>query len=268
MYSVSLSVFGPAGADILSLNNLIMVTNVVPTITSPPVASNTLASVDGVTVVKPGEAIGFSVATDDANGTAVSCQWNFGDGGSSTDCSPSHVFTNCGAHVVFVTIGDGFTSVTTGMVVAVACPMDISSLKLQANFKKVGSDTCGIKGTLTDLPTGFALANTAVALDVGDVTVNFTLDVKGRCVNSNGNIRFSYNKKSGTWTFTGKLKGDLKASWAKYSITNGTSVNANVTFPVLLMLQLDTLESFDAEPTMSYNNKSGVSGTATYQPVK
>jgi hypothetical protein len=246
-------------------SNLITVTNDIPNFTSPPVASNALGTVGGTAVVKPGQTIGFSVGTYDANGNPLNCLWNFGDGGMSANCNPSHVFTNCGPHDVSVTVGDGFSSVTTGMTVAVTCPMDINSLKLQAKFKKVGTDTCAIKGTLTELPTGFSISNAVVMLDVGGATVDIQLNKKGSGANRNGNIKFSYKKKTGVWTFTGKLKGDLKGSWATYGITSGTVINSDVpTFPVLLMIQSDTLETFDAEPTLTYNNRSGTSGAATF----
>lgn len=130
------------------------------------------------------------------------------------------------------------------------------------------SDRIKRQGSLPDLPTGFSVANATIAFDVGNATVDFQLNAKGRGANSNGNIKFSYNKKTGTWTYTGKLKGDLKGSWATYGITSGTVINSDVTFPVLLMLQSGTLETFDAELPLSYNNKSGISGIATYVPVR
>ncbi|MGD1019599.1 MAG: Ig-like domain-containing protein [Verrucomicrobiia bacterium] len=145
-------------------------------------------------------------------------------------------------------------------------PLTINSLKLQAKFKKAGSDTCTIKGTLTNLPTGFVIANAAVTLDVGDSTVAFQLNPKGSAANKNGNIKFSRNKRTGTWTFAGTLKGDLKGPWATYGVTSGTAINSDVSFPVLLTVHSGTPEIFAAELPLSYNNKSGTSGTATYLP--
>ena len=167
-----------------------------------------------------------------------------------------------------VTITDGVSSVTTGMTVAVACPMDISSLSLQAKFTRVGADTCAIKGTLPDLPTGFSLTNAAVTLDVGGAQVDFQLNAKGRGANSHGSIKFSYNKKATIWTFTGKLKGSMRDSWANYGLTSEITPNAEVTLPVLLMLQSDTQVTFDVEPLLSYTNAKGTSGRATYVPVR
>lgn len=264
VYLVSLSVFGPAGTSTLSQNNLITVTNDVPIIVSPPVTSNTLGVIDGVAVVKLGQTIGFSVGSYDANGNPLSCLWNFCDGSTSADCEPTHVFTNCGPYDVSATISNGFSSVTTGMTVAVSCPMTVTSLKLQAKFKRVGADTCAVSGILTAKPADFSVANAAVTLDVGDAPVAFQLNAKGHGTNRNGNIKFSYNKNTGDWQFTGKLKGDLKGAWAIYGITNGIVRNSDVTLPILL--QSNTQETFDDEPPLIYDNKSGASGSATYLP--
>jgi len=152
------------------------------------------------------------------------------------------------------------------MTVAVACPMDINSLKLQAKFNRVGSDTCSVRGTLPALPPDFSLTNATATLDVGDAQVDFQLNAKGRGVNPYGTIRFSYNKKTGIWTVTGKLKGYLKGAWAGHGLTNQILINAQVTVPVVLLLRLDALESFAVEPVLSYTDKAGVSGTATYVP--
>jgi hypothetical protein len=191
----------------------------------------------------------------------LNCLWNFGDGETSSDCTPSHVFTNCGVHKVLVAVGDGISSVTGGVTVAVTCPMSINSLKLQAKFKRTGADTCAIKGSLTEVPPAFSVANGTVALYVGDAQLEFQLNAKGKGVSGNGSITFSRNKKTGTWIFTGKLKGDMKSAWAKYGLTNAIMVNEDVTFPLLLTIQSDSLHAFDAEPQLSYSNRSGTSGT-------
>ena len=144
--------------------------------------------------------------------------------------------------------------------------MDVSSLKLQAKFTKVGSDGCTIKGTLAGLPDGFSVANAAISLDVGGATVDIQLNGKGSGAKRNASVKLSQNKKTGVWTITGKLKGDLKGSWATYGITSGTVIDGAVTFPVLVMIQSGTLETFHAELPLSYRNTSGKSGTATLLP--
>jgi hypothetical protein len=235
-------------------------------IASPPVATNVLGTVGGIAVVRPGDTIGFSVGASSTNGNLLSCLWDFADGDSSADCAPSHVFTNCGGYAVSVTVTDGVSSATTGLTVAVACPMDIGSLKLQAKFNRVGADTCAISGTLPSLAATASVANAVATLDVGDAAIVFQLSAKGKGANKNGSLKVSFNAKSGSWTFTGKLKGDMQGSWAKFGLTGDVATSKPVTVPVFLLLQSDTLDSFEVAPVLSYTDKTGVSGIATLAP--
>ena len=235
-------------------------------ITSSPVATNAWGTIGDVAVVKPGDEVDFSLGSSSADENPINCVWNFGDGGSSPDCNPSYVFTNCGAYAVSVTITDGVNSVSTGLTVAVACPLDISSLKLQAKFNRVGSDTCAVSGTLPNLPASFAIANAVVTLDVGDAPVSFQLSAKGRGANANGNFKLAFDARSAAWTFTGKLKGALNGSWAKYGVIDSVVISSPVSLPVLLLLQSDTWEASGFQPLLNYTDKTGPSGTATYAP--
>ena len=149
-----------------------------------------------------------------------------------------------------------------------ALPLNISSLKLQAKFKRVGFDSCAIKGTLAEIPAGFSVANASATLDVGGASSAFQLNAKGSGANGSGSIKFSRNKKTGVWTFTGKLKGDLKGSWVTYGIVSGSGISADVAVPVSLTLRSGTTETFDASAPLFYSNRSGASGIGTYQPVK
>jgi hypothetical protein len=145
--------------------------------------------------------------------------------------------------------------------------MNVSSLKLKTKFTRAGADTCSIKGSLPGLSAGFSLANLSVTIDVGDAPVTFQLSAKGRGANSQGNIKLAYNKRTATWTFTGKLKGNMRDAWTKFGITSTITSSSPVTLPVVLLLQSDTAESFEIEPVLNYSNRSGSSGSATY-PVK
>jgi len=237
-------------------------------ITSPPAATNVLGTIGDIAVVGPGDTIGFSVGAMSTNGNPVSCSWDFGDGVTISDCNPSQVFSNCGANAVSVTLSDSVMSVTTGLTVAVSCPMTVSSLKLQANFTRVGADTCTFSGTLPNLAASFPVANASVTVDVGDAPVTFQLNARDQAANANGSIKFSFNQKTAVWTFTGKLKGNLHNAWATHGLTQAIASNTPVTVPVLLVLQSGTVEAFDVKPVLSYSNKSGTSGTATYVPSK
>ena len=235
-------------------------------ITSPPVVTNALGTLGGIAVVKPGDTTGFAVGASSTNGNPLGCLWNFDDGGSSTDCNPSHVFTNCGAYAVSVTVTDDVSSATTGLIVAVACPMDVSKLKLRTKFNRVGADSCSVSGTLPNLAADASVANAVATLDVGDAAVAFQLNAKGKGASKNGSLKLSFSTKSGMWTFAGKLKGDMQGAWANHGLTNGVVINGQVTLPVVVLLQSDTVESSEAEPVLNYTDKAGTSGTATLAP--
>jgi PKD repeat protein len=271
IYSVSLSVFGPGGSNTATRANIITVTNTgtnsPPRIVSLSVASSFLETIGGTFFVKSGHAVAFATGAFDADGNALSCLWDFGDGGTSTDCNPSHVFTNCGPHDVSVTVSDGFASVSTGLTVAASCPLGINSLKLQAKFKQVGSDTCSIKGALPASAQDFSPANAAVTLNIGGATVTFQLDAKGRGISQRGSVKFAHDKKTGTWTFSGQLRGNMHDAWAQIGLTNDVLINSAVGVPVQLTIQSNIVGVFDAEPSLSYTDKAGTSGTATFVPV-
>jgi hypothetical protein len=235
-------------------------------ITSGPAATNAVSSFGDTTVVRPGDTVGFAVGAISTNGNPVTCAWDFGNGDTSTNFNPSEVFTNCGAFAVSVTLTDAVMSVTTGLTVAVACPMTVSSFKLQAKFTKVGADACSVSGTLPNLATNVSLANAVVTLDVGDAAFAFTLNAKGKGSSKSGSLTVSINKKSGLWTYTGKLKGDMHGAWSNHGVTSAVVTNNLVTVPVVVLLQLDTLQSFESEPGLSYTCKNSVSGTGTLAP--
>jgi PKD repeat protein len=242
-------------------------TNQAPVIVSAPAITNALFCQQNACVVVAGDTNVFSVGAVDPNGRPLNYAWTFGDG-ASTAPSPTntatHIYTNCGPFSASVTVSDGIYFTNANLAVSVPCAMNINKLRLHAKFKKVGLDSCTIKGTLTGLPDGFSITNAAVSLEVGGAVLdNVQLDEKGSGANGNGSIKFSQNKKTGVWTFTSTLAGDLKGPWATYGITSGTVIDSAKPFPILLMLQSDTLETFDAEPALNYSNASGTSGTAT-----
>ena len=149
-------------------------------------------------------------------------------GGTVAYSISANTSTNTRAGTISVA-GQSFSITQAGQ--AEYSPLYVSGLILRAKFNRVGSDTCTLMGSLTGLPANASIANAAVTLNVGDAITAFQLNARSRGVSRNGTIRFSFVKKTGTWAFTAKLKGDLKASWAKYSITSGIVINSDVTFP-------------------------------------
>jgi hypothetical protein len=237
-----------------------VVANARPHIVTPPATTNTLTQVGGLPVVAASAPICFTANADDADRNPLSCLWNFGDGGTSTDCDPCHVFTDCGPHAVSVEVNDGIASTAATSTVSVACSLTITKMQTKLNFAKPYSDSCTLTATL-DLGAGFGQAGgqRQVTLDIGDATLSFTLDAKGRGVNSNGSCKLAYNNRTG-WTLTVTLaKGSWRTQWATYGLTNETVKNKLVTTPVVVVI--DT-EAFAVERTMLYTAKYGQSGTA------
>ena len=90
-YLVSLTVSGPGGSDTEICSACITVTD------PAPVADFVIAPATGVLDL-------LVTFTDLSTGPITSYAWNFGDGGTSTESSPNHVYTIAGAYTVSLTV--------------------------------------------------------------------------------------------------------------------------------------------------------------------
>ena len=247
------------------------------TITSPPVATNVLGTVGDTAIVKLGQVIGFSVGYTNANGNPVSCLWNFGDRGTSSDCEPTHVYTNCGPQVVNVTISDGIASTNASFDVAVLCRLNIFKLQGKLNFAKANADSCAVTGIF--IPSdNLMFPGKLVTLVIGDTEVSFPLNSKGTGHNGLSTFKIpsatatrgwvggphdTWTWKNGPWTFNATLKkGSWQTAWAEYGM-----ISSNIPKPGVLvtnipvMLVVDT-EAFMGTADVHYTAKQGKSGTA------
>jgi PKD repeat protein len=88
-YTVSLTVSGPGGTDIETKNDFIEVKTIHADFSASPTS-------------------GFAPLTvnflDLSQGNYGTCAWDFGDGSTSTQCSPSHTYTDAGNYTVSLTI--------------------------------------------------------------------------------------------------------------------------------------------------------------------
>ncbi|MFZ0014126.1 MAG: S8 family serine peptidase [Acidimicrobiia bacterium] len=64
------------------------------------------------------------LSSDPDPGTALGYVWDFGDGGTSTEASPSHSYTTAGRYTVGLTVSDGELTDTTTAVLDVSSPVE------------------------------------------------------------------------------------------------------------------------------------------------
>jgi hypothetical protein len=238
-----------------------VVVNLRPVISAPPVVTNAAALVGNAVIVLVDTNTCFHLDATDPDGGALSCLWDFGDGSTSTDCNPCHVFTNCGPQTVSVSISDGIATNGATKTVAVACQLTITSLRAKLNFAKANADSCKLTG-LPDLPAGFVPSGQSVIVDVGGAQVSFTLNAKGQAVSYQGTCRLSFNGKTGHWNVTANLrKGFWQTPWAAHGLINTTvpAPGLQVTLPVILVIGDEAVMS---ERVLLYTAKAGKSGTA------
>jgi hypothetical protein len=233
-------------------NDVTVIVDIFPVITSPPTVTNVLAQIGGVNIVLAGATNYFAAGASDPNGNPLGCLWDFGDAQTSSDCEPSHVFSNCGPHEVTVVVSDGIASVTTSLIVSVMCPFSQlpkpASLKMKSNFLPGKLDTAALKA-FVDIPPGFSVTNTAMSVEVAGAVVPFTMNAKGRAVNAFSTIKLSHKGRgtSMVWQVSANLKGDWDAVWQNYGLTNAT---------VTAMP-----ESFYIDKSLLYKATVGKSGT-------
>ncbi len=101
-FPVRLTVFGPLGSNTLQLVDEIRVTNFF----GVPVAAFNASPMIGSAPLL----VNF---TDASVGTVTNRSWTFGDGGTSTQTSPMHIYTTAGVYSVALTVsGPGGSSMT------------------------------------------------------------------------------------------------------------------------------------------------------------
>jgi PKD repeat protein len=101
-YTVALTVTGPGGSSTASR------TITVTSPSTPPTANFTATVTTGIAPL----AVSFSDAS--SGGTVSGWSWNFGDGGTSTERNPSHIYAAAGTYTVAMTAtGPGGSNTTT-----------------------------------------------------------------------------------------------------------------------------------------------------------
>jgi len=227
------------------------------------VVSNVVAEVAGILVVLPNQPTIFTTAITNFVGASTNCWWNFGDGATSSECGPTHVFSSCGPRTVTSVMNGGVNPLTNTFGLLVACPFVAAPkplrVGLKANFVPGKLDSAKLT-SMIELPANFNANNARVQLNIGSVAVPFTLTAKGSGVNGASKLKL---KAKGTqqWQVSATLKGDWDASWVTDGLVNATT-SGTVSVPVLLFLDGATPAAFYTDKMLQYKATAGKSGTA------
>jgi PKD repeat protein len=267
-YSVTLTVYGPAGTNTLKRAGYIPVVNpLAPVIVEGATVTNASLQTDNRVVVVAGDTNVFTVSASDPNGNPLSYQWSFGDGVTSDWSALStaqHVYTtNCGSYAASVTVSNGWAATSSPLTVTVACDLKVARLQPKLNFTTPYADSCAVRGQF-DLAADYNFAGKVVTLNIGGAQMSFALDSTGR--GHNGPSIFgkpTYNRTSGLWAFSATLKeGSWQTPWAAYGMINLDIPKPGVMVTDLPVILLLDNEAFMGTANLHYMAKQGGSGAA------
>jgi PKD repeat protein len=185
-YSVTLTVSGPGGSDLLTRANYISV-GAAPV---PPTASFSANPTSGVAPLP----VNF---TDLSSGDVTSWSWTFGDGGTSASQNPSHAYTAAGTYTVSLTAsgpGGSDTSTSVNLVTVTAPP---TSGKLYY-MSFLSTTTVPGVGTARDediVSYDAATGTWTMHFDGSDVGIGGT-DINAFTIRADGSILMSFNSTS------------------------------------------------------------------------
>ena len=139
-FNVSLTASGPVGASTTNRANYI-------TAYALPGASFTASPTNGVRPL----AVSF---VNTSTGTVSSVAWTFGDGGSSTNINPSHIYTNIGIYDVTLTVSGvagGSTNARTAFITVIDDILPpFLRINSPTNSQVFSNATVSVTGTATD----------------------------------------------------------------------------------------------------------------------
>ncbi|HET6547694.1 MAG TPA: ThuA domain-containing protein [Solirubrobacter sp.] len=110
-------------------------------------------------VVDAGEQVAFTAGASDADGEALTYAWDFGDGATSTEENPTHVFGAMGAYTVTLTVTDA-----RGLGTTVELPVTVASNSTETQGD-VGADVPLVLALAIAGPADFGSFTPGVAND-------------------------------------------------------------------------------------------------------
>jgi PKD repeat protein len=206
--------------------------------------------VDGPYAAAEGSPVQFSSAgSNDPNGKPVTYAWNFGDGTTSTEANPSHVYVDNGSYAVTLTVTDqsGLArSVASTSAIANAAPV-VSATLGAATIPSGGS--VALTGSFSD--AGLADAPWTYSIAWGNGTTGGTLNAQSQqvsgtrqfCAAGSYAVTLSVTDKDGG---TGSAASMLTVTRNAVSVTAPDAVNQGPTGAALIPVTVFSRGGFDA----------------------
>ena len=128
----TLSVVDTAGLDTGNINGWSLTFSAIGEVTPQPPQANFNAEIEGLTAM-------FTDSSTDANNDITQWSWNFGDGATSSDQNPTHVYAGSGSYNVELTVTDSEGNTSTYMQTVVVSDVDIELTLKRANKSRLGT---------------------------------------------------------------------------------------------------------------------------------
>lgn len=140
--------------------------------------------------------IAFSAAANDESGDPLSYAWEFGDGGTSTEVAPAHVYNAAGTFTVRLTVSDSRSSAERETTVTVKSLSGTwTGQDTQFNYAESFALTqsgATVTGTLSALPADAGCCGSVSgAVSTGSPRVSLTVVINGR------NVTFTFSGEPG-----------------------------------------------------------------------
>ena len=177
-------------------------TSVTVTVTPPNSAPTAMASVTSTTGIAPLAVVFSSNGSSDTDGSIASYSWNFGDGTSSTEASPSHTYTTLGTFTATLVVTDNLGLASAPKTVTITTKsgpyVDISALTISKTTGSTGTyatvtatvkdHTGALKSSATVYGTWSGLVSGSTS---GRTATNGTIALKSGITNGIGSITFT-----------------------------------------------------------------------------
>lgn len=145
----TLNVVDTAGADTGNINSWSLTFSAIGDVSSQPPVAGFETEVDALTVH-------FTDTSTDANNDIAQWSWDFGDGSTSTDENPMHVYATAGSYDVELTVtdseGQASTTVQTVVVSDVELKLNLervnksrlNTMRVQLSWEEVGAESLSV----------------------------------------------------------------------------------------------------------------------------